>query len=246
MKKARRKTAATAAAPIVGAQEFRDSVYTTVQEWSIWAVEAPIDAVASTLVELTGGEIWSKDILDKPRAPNGADVAKMIPIVSVGGGSWVVGYRTVGFYMHKEALIANEQAAKLSRRLKTRAVAYHREDISGWTDYELFESGRSAGKFGGDIDIPDDFPDQAFQELGLVVPACALAAPPPPGLNMVVHPTLAKYKDKVGLSLSAPSKTVVDRAYVIYESDLSRSRAVRKGGGSAGPRGGAGLTRRRT
>jgi hypothetical protein len=226
MKKARGKTAATATAPIVGAQEFRRSVYTTVPEWSVWAVEAPIDAVAAALVELTGGEVWSKDILDKPRAANGADVGKMIPIVSVKGGSWVVGYRTVGFFMSKEADMANEQAAKLSRRLKTRAVAYHREDISGWTDYELFESGRSAGESGGD-DVPDDFPDQAFQELGLVVPACVWA----------------EHKGKIELSVSALSKKVLDRAYMIYEADPGHRRAVRKGGGGAGRRGEDGRTR---
>ena len=202
MKKVRGKTAASATAPMVGAQEFRRFVYETEPEWSIWAVEAPIDAVASALVALTGGEVWSKDILDKPRAANGADVAKMIPIVSVQGSPWVVGYRTVGFFMREEATAANEQAAELSGRLKTRAVAYHREDISGWTDYELFESGRSAGESGGD-DVAEDFPDQAFQELGLVVPACVWA----------------EHEGKVELSVSALSREVIDRAYLIHAND---------------------------
>jgi hypothetical protein len=234
MKKARRKTATTAAAPIVGAREFRDSEYTTVPEWSVWAVEAPIDAVAAALAALTGGEVWSRDILDEPRAPDGADVRKMVPIVSVQGGSWVVGYRTVGFFVTEEAKIADQQAAKLSRKLKARAVAYHREDVSGWTDYELFVRGRSAGKFGGDIDIPEDFPDEAFRELGLVVPACTLAVPPPPGLGIVVPAARAKYKGRVGLDVSSPSKTIIDRAYVIYEADTGHRRAVRKAGGGAG------------
>jgi hypothetical protein len=185
--------------------------------------------VAYALVDLTGGEVWSKDVLDKPRAANGADVSKMIPFVSVKGASWVVGCRTVGFYMSKEADMANKQAAELSRRLKTRAVAYHSEDISGWTDYEVFESGRSAGLSGGD-DVPEDFPDHAFQELGLVVLACALA----------------EHNGKIELSVSALSKKVIDRAYLISEADPGRRRAGRRGGGGAGPRGEAGRTRRCT
>jgi hypothetical protein len=244
MKKAKGKTAATATAPMVGAQEFRRSVYTAVWEWSVWAVEAPIDAVTAALVEVTGGEVWSKDILDEPRAANGADVGKMIPIVSVKGGTWVVGYRTVGFYMSKEADMANEQAAELSRRLKARAVAYHSEAVSGWAGYELFERGRSAGQVGGD-DLPEDFPDPAFQELGLVVPACALAVPPPAGLNIVLPAALDKHKGKVWLDVSAFSKKIIDRAYVIDEADPGNSRAARKGDG-AGPRGDAGRPRRRT
>jgi hypothetical protein len=221
MKKARGKTAAAATAPIVGAQEFLRFVYEIEPEWSVWAVEAPIDAVAPALVELTGGEVWSKDILDKPRAANGADVGKMIPMISVKGGSWVVGYRTVGFYMSKEGDLADEQAARLSRKLKTRALAYHREDKSGWTDYELFESGKSAGKIGGD-DVPEDFPDQGFQELGLVVPACVWA----------------EHNGKIELSVSALSKKIIDRVYMIYEGDPGRrKRAGRKGGGGAGPGG---------
>jgi hypothetical protein len=202
----RRKPAAKQQLPattplMIGARDFRRFVHRTEPEWSVWAVEAPLHAVASALADLTGGEIWSSDILDTPRAANGADISKITPVVAVKGGAWVVGYRTVGFFMSDEAALANDQASQLSRKLNTRAVAYHREDKSGVTFYELFERGKSAGEFGGD-DVAQDFPDDAFRELGLVVPACALWP----------------HDGKVELDVSPESKGYVDRACLIYAS----------------------------
>src|SRR4051812_44708105 len=82
-----------------GAKDFREFAYQGEPEWSVYAIDAPLDKVAEHLARLLKGGICSRDILVNPLPANGCDITKITPLVSVKDSPWTVAYRTVGFFM---------------------------------------------------------------------------------------------------------------------------------------------------
>ena len=141
-------------------------------EWSLWAVEAPIESVATAFAALRNGSVWACDILTNPPKKKNADLVSMVPIVQTKGSPWVIGFRSVGYIMESHFDGVPEEAELLSRKLKTRSVSFMRQATAGCIDYRLFERGKVTQKVYTDED-PDTL-DDSFRQLGLYIPACLL------------------------------------------------------------------------
>lgn len=154
----------------IGAQDFRSFMYRAHPEWSLWAVEAPFDSVVKAYTSQMRGVVWAQDVLETPPPRKGAKLVKLVPVVQV--GAWTIGFRTVGYLMEEHIESVPNEARRLSQKLKTRAVSFMAQDVSG-CGYQLFESGKSKGEMFDDSS--EDFPDKVFRKLKLYIPACMLA-----------------------------------------------------------------------
>ena len=158
-----------------GAKDFRELAYESEPEWSVYAVESPLKKVAEQLAKLLNATICSRDILSKPIPAKGHDVARITPLVSVQDSPWTVAYRTVGFFISAEAKAADQQAQALSKSLKTRAISYHREAVSGESACEMFDNGKDLGEDVTEEEALDDKSiDILLRTLGIYIPACLM------------------------------------------------------------------------
>ena len=179
--------------------DFQTFMFGAQPEWSLWAVEAPLNIVADEFARLSDGSVWAQNILATPPKKKGAELVSMVPIVQLKNSSWVVGFRSVGWFMEQHFGVP-EEAEHLSRKLKTRSISFIREDTSGSVDLRLFDSGKMSKKI-----LTEGYPasvERMFRELGLYLPACML------------------YEDSktVFLTVEPESKDRVEEAYIVLLS----------------------------
>lgn len=174
-----------------GSEDFRKWMFEGHAEWSLWAVEAPLDKVVKAFALLRKGETWAEDVVANPPKRKGLHMANMVPVVRIKGSSWVVGFRTVSYLDGKHISAVQEEAKWLSQKLKARALSFMHEDTSSCTGYDLFENGEFVEgmeclgeciqRFDSDLRrkpakgrVGSRFPDKYFREFGVYIPACAL------------------------------------------------------------------------
>ena len=113
--------------------------------------------------------MWARDILAASPKKTGVELVNLVPVVQV--GSWVIGFRTIGYLMEQHIKAVPDEARRLSQKLKTRALCFMAQDASG-SGYELFDCGKSKGEVFDEESV--DFPDKVFRKLKLYIPACIL------------------------------------------------------------------------
>lgn len=136
-------------------------------EWSMFAVEAPLQAVIDTLVNLQSMQRWQSlnlEVLrldvEKRTSHTSGQVGGAIPVVEVHG--WTCVPWTACWYMEDIAgyhkiiklqggLIGTQDIktipATLSNELQTRVVTFFAEDTDGLIGYQIFDSGESVEHF---------------------------------------------------------------------------------------------------
>lgn len=170
-----------------GVCEFLEFMSIGNQEWSVLAVEAPVDAVSEAFVRLRKPTEWKQDVYVDTLGNEYDTPLDYIPVLQLKEHSWTVLIRSL-FEVSDELRQVREEARVLSSELKTRAVTFMAEDTSGVMGYELYDNGVLVEKanWGGGFDSfesqlrekpkwPDDenkAADQAFRELGVYIPPC--------------------------------------------------------------------------
>jgi hypothetical protein len=181
---------ATGAATRYGTKDFTDLMFAGSPSWYIFAVEAPIDAVLDEFIRLRKAKEVFRDV-PVLRARKQEDVGALIPVVQVPGNPWAVVLRAPGYVNSNHLAEYRVDAGTLSKRLKTRAIAFCGEDTSGSAGYQLYDSGKlieSAEWANGDDScseftskrrklperevFDETFADEVFSELGIYVPVC--------------------------------------------------------------------------
>jgi len=151
--------------------DFQAFLFSAHPEWSLWAVESPLDLVATEFANQYDGSVWARDVLVMPPKKKGAELVSMVPIVQLKNSSWVIGFRSIGWFMERHYTVP-EEAEYLSRKLKTRSLSFIRQDTAGSIHLRQYVNGKKTQQI-----LTEDYPsslEKTFQELGLYLPACIL------------------------------------------------------------------------
>jgi hypothetical protein len=139
--KASKKKATKGKALAHGAKAFLDATFNSHPEWSLVAVEGPIEEVAQTLADYRGTTSWTKDATVTQAAKGDGGSARTVAI-QLAGEPWTVIVRTLGFVDIEHLQGVVEDAHHVSKKLKTRAISFIGEDTSGAIGYSLFDRGK--------------------------------------------------------------------------------------------------------
>ncbi len=173
---------------LIGARDFVETVFDFQPEWSLFAVEAPIESVADAFVCFRNARGWMRNVAVSRETRNTGFPADEIPVVQMANSHWTVVIRSLFDLTGVEIEQVPEEAKHLSEQLETRAITFMGEDTSGAMGYELFDRGALIEKAtwgcGADVfessrrDKPAwpedefDIADLVFSELGIYVPFC--------------------------------------------------------------------------
>jgi len=174
----------------LGVKDFLDFVYDTQAEWSLLAVQAPMESVAIELADLHSGASWLHDVPKKPAADGDDMGLPIIAIVQVTENPWTVVFHEICTVSEEGMQAVNDEASKLSAKLKTKAISFAAEDTSGAVGYKLFDAGKiveeAEWEDGGSFSsfksklreqpeletVDDEFADAVFREQGIYLPIC--------------------------------------------------------------------------
>jgi hypothetical protein len=181
------KPASQSPGPALGIRDFaRMQVH---PEWSLFAVKAPVDAVARALADFRKPLRFERRVPLKP-AKKSEQIARLTAVVRIKANPWAVVLRSVGDVSAQELEGVPEEAKTISAKLKTRAATFLFEDTSNAMGYALYERGRlleeAEWECGGEMSsftstlrerpegrrFSEDFVDQLFRGEGIYIPAC--------------------------------------------------------------------------
>ncbi len=174
----------------LGVADFLNFVYDSQPEWTLLAVQAPLEQAAAAFADLRKTDRWIHDVPIREAADVDDVDSSLAFAVQIRDNPWTVIVREL-FYVTEAGLKEIIQDAKaLSAKFKTKAIAFSGEDTSGAMEYDLFESGklleRAQWEEGGEFyvfkstlreqpaleEVGQEFADEVFREQGIYVPAC--------------------------------------------------------------------------
>lgn len=129
----------------VGVHDFLEMTSEFHPQWSVFAVEAPIEVVEEALSKFQHArpketavpfylQTKAGDLHDKLQ---GRDFAYVVPVIQIANSSWVVVYWEVFF----GGISACDWAESVSARLSTRCAALYHADTAAVLCYDLFDKG---------------------------------------------------------------------------------------------------------
>lgn len=198
--------------PKLGSKDFTDMMYRGVPSWYVFAVEAPLDDVTEAFTRLRQAKRVVRDVPVVPTKKY-ESIGVLVPVVKPVGSSWVVVQRAACLVTSQQLNQYAEDAKTLSKRLKTRAVAFAAEDTSGSGGYDLYEYGTQVERAcWGELsefaskrrktpkhDTYDvSFVDETFRELGIYLPVC-----------------LGRDGAKPSLAIDKSATGVIERAHLV-------------------------------
>ncbi|PWU17136.1 MAG: hypothetical protein C5B50_11925 [Verrucomicrobia bacterium] len=176
--------------PKLGVKDFLDFVYDTQAEWSVLAVQAPIESVAAELAEMHDAASWLHEVPRREAGDEDTMGFPLIAIVQVKDNPWTVVYHELCTVSEAGLKVVTEEAEALSSKLDTRAISFVGEDTSGAVAYKLFEGGKiveeAEWEDGGEFftfkskvrkqpdleTVDDEFTDEVFRAQGIYLPVC--------------------------------------------------------------------------
>jgi hypothetical protein len=173
----------------LGIKDFIALTHRGEPEWSLFAVQAPIDRVAEAFARLTRAQRWERQVaIEATRKFE--PLARVAAVVKVKGNHWTIVFRSLFTVSSRELASVPEEARKLSKALDTKAITFACEATSGAMGYTLYAQGRvmeeaewerghPLGRFSSKLrqdpelrKVTDDFADQVFRWQGIYLPAC--------------------------------------------------------------------------
>jgi ankyrin repeat protein len=189
-------TAATKAAnstpgvkdPPLGARHFLKLTNNGEPEWSLLAVQAPLEQVTEWLSHRYKNAKVLRNVELKSARKND-ELARYMAIVQIKDNPWSIVLRSLYYANESDVNAAADDAKALSGELKTKAISFVANDVSGAVQFDLFESGAlleraqwTDGSFSifestrrkqpKVNEVDDKFADKTFRDLGIYLPAC--------------------------------------------------------------------------
>ena len=173
-----------------GVRDFLEMVHYTEPEFSVLAVKAPVGKAAKAFAELRHANAWMQNV--ERRAPAGVrDVnSSLTAVVNIKRNPWTIFFRSLFRLGKDDYQSVDEEAMELSIRLKTKAIAFIRDESAQAVGYHFYEQGKLSeqaqwiedssvcwfkSRFRRqpqEDETGEDFIDKVFRQQGIYLPAC--------------------------------------------------------------------------
>jgi ankyrin repeat protein len=175
--------------PPLGAKHFLKLASDGEAEWSLFAIQAPVEQVTEALSRRYKDAKVLRSVELKSARKND-ELARYMAVVRVKDNPWSVVLRSLYCARESDVDAAVKDAKALSEELKTGAIAFYANDTSGAVQFDGFENGALLERVqwvdGGYFSIFEStrrkqpklnevdgkFADKTFRDLGIYLPAC--------------------------------------------------------------------------
>ena len=175
--------------PPAGVKHFLKLMYDGEPEWSLLAVQAPLDKVTEAFAQCYPAAKMLHGVEIKKTCA-GDELAHSVAILQIKDNPWTVIQLSLLYVNEKSLSGAVDNVRILSEKLKTKAISFVAEDKSGTLAYMLFDGGKLVEQAqwtdGGSFsifestrrkqpkldEVTDNFVDKVFKDLGIYLPAC--------------------------------------------------------------------------
>jgi hypothetical protein len=172
----------------------------------------------------------------------GADLAV---VAKVRNNPWTIVLRSLGDVPGDVLTSTRRDAEAISKKLKTRLVAYFREDTSGVQNYSIYQSGKVIER--AEWDLADRkpvlksrrkprpkaamkgvaFADAVFSDLGIYLPACFVRHTANACWLVADKPSFSAIERANVLEIRAPQEKLLEQYVAAFTGDKRAARRLR-------------------
>jgi ankyrin repeat protein len=173
-----------------GIRDFLELIHYTEPEFAVMAVKAPMGKAAKAFADLRRPNAWRRNVPRLAAAGVRHVDASLTAVVKVRHNHWTVFFRSLFRLGENDYKSVGEEALALSARLKTKAVAFLRDETANALGYHFYERGGLSEQAqwieGSSVhwfksrfrqppekdELGEDFIEKVFRQQGIYLPAC--------------------------------------------------------------------------
>jgi ankyrin repeat protein len=173
-----------------GVKDFLEMVRYTEPEFSVMAVKAPAGKTAAAFAGFRNPRKWLENVPRQAAAGVRQVKASLTTVVKVKRNPWTLIFRSLFRLGKDDYQSIAEEAMELSSRLKTKTIAFVRDETAKALGYHFYEKGRLSeqAQWIEDSSVVwfksrfrrqpqkeesgEDFIDKVFRQQGIYLPAC--------------------------------------------------------------------------